>query len=38
MNVLDIFRAKGKQLFWQRLDDTHVIGRSTGEPIEADNA
>jgi hypothetical protein len=38
MDVLKVFRAKGKQLFWQRLEDTHVVGRPTGEPIEADAA
>src|SRR5947208_296059 len=38
VDVLDFFRARGQQLVWKRLDDTHVIGQPTGEPIDADAA
>jgi hypothetical protein len=38
MDFLDIFRTKGTQLAWQRLSGDNVIGRSTGEEIEAEGA
>jgi hypothetical protein len=38
MNVLDVFRRKGAQLFWQRLADDHVIEAASGAPIDAGGA
>jgi hypothetical protein len=38
MDVADIFRTKGRQLFWQRLDDQHVHEQPTGEAIESNAA
>src|SRR6266508_5041158 len=42
MDVLDVFRRKGAQLFWRRVADDHVIeagrGAASGAPIDADQA
>jgi hypothetical protein len=38
MDILDLFRKRGEQLFWHRLDDGRVTGRPSGEPIEDDKA
>lgn len=38
MNVLDVFRKKGAQLFWKRLADDHVVGASSGAAIDAGEA
>jgi hypothetical protein len=42
MNVLDVFRRKGAQLFWRRIADDHVIeaapGPASGAPIDAGEA
>jgi hypothetical protein len=36
MNVRDLVRARGRQLFWARIDDARVQGRPSGELIEID--
>jgi hypothetical protein len=41
VTVLDLFRRKGAQLFWQRIADDHVVDTApaaSGAPIEADQA
>ena len=38
MDFLALFRQQGQQLFWQRLDDRRVLGRPSGESIQADEA
>lgn len=38
VSFLDIFRAQGKHLYWQRLADNRVVGRASGEAIEADQS
>jgi len=37
MNFRDLFRARGRQLFWARIDDARVQERPSGELIEIDH-
>jgi hypothetical protein len=36
MDILNLFRAEGTNLYWARLPDDQVDGRPSGEPIEPD--
>ena len=38
MDVLKVFRERGKHLAWQRLDDDNVVGPASGTEIGADNS
>jgi hypothetical protein len=38
VTVLDLFRRKGAQLFWQRIADDRVVDSASGAPIEAGKA
>jgi hypothetical protein len=38
MSILDVFRAKARQLFWQRLKDDRVVGGSQGKVIDKGQA
>jgi hypothetical protein len=38
MDIRSIFRAAGTHLHWHRLPDDHVVGSSTGQAIEPDQA
>lgn len=38
MDVLRVFRERGKHLAWQRLDDDHVVGPDSGVEIAVDQA
>jgi hypothetical protein len=38
MDIMEIFRKEGEQLFWRRIDDRRISERPSGEPIGADEA
>src|SRR5262245_25850912 len=38
MEFVDIFQAKSTKLFWNRLNDDHVVGESFGQPIKKGEA
>jgi hypothetical protein len=38
VDLLEVFRAKAQHLFWQRLDDSKVVGSPKAKAIEKDQA